>query len=453
MELRKIHNLDCIKGMEQLPHRYINLLYTDPPYNMNSRYKINPTTGHYEFVGKGTDFMAKWDAMDGLWWDKYFKEAYRILKYGGFVIMHNIDRQADMWTYYARRAGFMPVQKLYWLFISNFPKASDVALMIDKKLGVKRNVVGQAEQYISTGTGVYNWNNPEIAKAQQQKLTDMRGGKMMASEREGKPKLVRDVTEATSDLAKKYDGYKYGQAALKQILEEILVFWKLPQETVIEDIMSLEKGNLEVHPAVLNIRDTRVAPTRKLNNQDKRHTPQMLVDNRLAPYMKSNRGYSTDVVGISESLVKIEYSEEELEKLSQIQFLQEDFDDSYFYEPKSSKAEKEEGLEGFDVVENRKATKGLYTDSGKDKWATKSKNPHPTPKPIALCKWVLSLFTPPVPIRVLDTFGGQGSIPRACEEIGIDWIAFELNPDFCTIANVKAETAKIDLFTNQEDNR
>lgn len=449
MELRKIHNMDCVKGMELLPARYINLLYTDPPYNMNSRYKINPQTGHYEFMGKGTDFMAKWDAMDGLWWDKYFKEAFRVMKYGGFVIMHNIDRQSDMWTYYARRAGFMPVQKLYWLFVSNFPKASDVALMIDKKLKVDRNVVGQAEQYMSTGTGVYNWNNPDIAQAQKQKLTDMRGGAMMASEREGREKLIRDVTEATSDLAKKYDGYKYGQAALKQILEEILVFWKLPQTGVIDDILSLEKGNMEVHPSILNIRDTRVAPTRKLKDEKSRHTPQMLVDKRIAPYMKSNRGYATDVLGISESLVKLEYTQEELEQLSQIQFLQEDFDDSYFYEPKTSKAEKEEGLDGFETVENRKATKGLYNADGKDKWATKSKNPHPTPKPIALCKWVLSLFTPPCPIRVLDTFSGQGSIPRSCMEMGIDWIGFELNPEFCEIANVKADTAKIDLFTNQ----
>lgn len=431
-----VHNLNCLEGMEQLPLRSINLLYTDPPYNMNSRYKINPVTGHYEFVGRGQDFMNKWEAMDGKWWQKYFEQAYRIVKYGGFVVMHNIDRQSDLWTYYARKAGFMPVQKLYWLFISNFPKATDVALMIDKKLGVKRKVIGEAEQYMSTGSGVYNWNNPEIAKKQKQVLTDMRGGKMMAMERGEKAKLVRDITVATSELAQKYDGYKYGQAALKQILEEILVFWKQPKESVVEDILDIEREVLGIHPSVLNIKATLVPPSKNFNNADKRHTPQMLVDSRLAPFMKSHRGSSTDVLGISEALAKIE-------------FMSDEFDDYYYYEPKASKTEKEEGLDGFETVSNRKATEGLYTPDGKDKWATKSKNPHPTPKPMALCKWILTLFRPPesVSFTVLDTFAGQGSIPRACEEMGIEWYAFELDPKFCEVANRKADTAKLNLFT------
>ena len=141
-------------------------------------------------------------------------------------------------------------------------------------------------------------------------------------------------------------------------------------------------------------------------------------------------------------MAQVEYLPEELD----IKFLEKDFDDVYYYEPKASKAEKEEGLDGFEVVSNRKATEGLYTPDGKDKWATKSKNPHPTPKPLALCKWVLTLFKPPVPIVVLDTFAGQGSIPRACEELGIEWIGFELNPEYAKVAIRKSETAKLTLF-------
>lgn len=442
MELRKLQNIDCLKGMAGLPSASINILYTDPPYNMNSKYEIDPVTGHYKFKGKGQDFMNKWEATDGKWWEKYFKEAYRILKYGGFVIMHNIDRQSDLWIYYARKAGFMPTQKLYWLFISNFPKATDVALMIDKKLKVERKKVGEDMQYISAGTGVYNWNNPEIAKKQREVLTDMRGGKMMASEREGKPKLIRDITVATSDLAIKYDGYKYGQACLKQILEEILVFWKEPKVSVIDDILALEnKGATNIHPAIFNIKDTRVKPSKK-STELERFTPQLIVDKRLAPFMRSHRGKVMDNNNLQEVMVTVEYDKDELN----IPYFSEEFDDLYYYEPKASKAEKEDGLDGFAVVENRKATEGLYTPEGKDKWATKSKNPHPTAKPLALCKWVLTLFKPPVPIVVLDTFAGQGSIPRACEEMNIDWIAFELNPEFAKVAEAKIKSAKLTLF-------
>ena len=166
---------------------------------------------------------------------------------------------------------------------------------------------------------------------------------------------------------------------------------------------------------------------------DNRHTPQMLIDSRLAPYLRSDRSKLIDTIGINRALTKIK-------------FMEEDFEDYYFYEPKVSKSEKEEGLDGFEIVENRKATKGLYTEEGKDKWATSSKNSHPTPKPLALCKWVLTLFKPPIDITVLDTFAGQGSIPRACEEMGIRWMGFELNSKYCQIAVRKTDTAKLTLF-------
>jgi len=225
-----VHCIDCREGMKQLNDYSINLLYTDPPYNMDSRYVIDSSTGHYRFKGKGSDFMDKWEAMDGKWWEGYFKEAFRIVKYGGFVIMHNIDRQSDMWSYYARKAGFMPMQKLYWLFISNFPKATDVALMIDKRLGVKREVVKEtAEGWTPSGSGIYNFQDPKI---KTERLVNMTGGAYLKQKRGIREDLIREVTKATSDIAKKYDGYKYGQAALKQILEEILVFWKNPHSAI-----------------------------------------------------------------------------------------------------------------------------------------------------------------------------------------------------------------------------
>ena len=428
MESNIIHNIDCIEGMKQLDATSINILYTDPPYNMDSRYIID-SAGHYVFKGKGSDFMGKWQAMDGRWWEQYFKEADRILKHGGFIIMHNIDRQSDMWTYYARRTGFMPLQKLYWLFISNFPKATDVALMIDKKLGVKRDIEKTTtEGWGNSGTGIYNFQSVEN---KTKKMVDLTGGAYLKQTRGERELLVRDVTKATSPEAKKYDGYKYGQAALKQILEEILVFWKSPSNGVIPDILSIERNESisgRVHPAVLN-----VSLTRKMI-KDNRHTPQMLIDSRIAPYMKSNRGSYIDTVGINESLMHIKFTEE-------------DFEDYYYYEPKASKDEKEEGLQGFDTVLNNKGGLGtLLNEEGKDKWLTYSKNPHPTAKPLALCRWVIDLFTPPVPITILDTFAGQGSIPRVCQEKGIEWYGFELEPRFAEVANRKVQTAKLTLF-------
>lgn len=386
LELNKIYLGDCFPFMQKLPEGSIDIIYTDPPYNMNSRYYIDKR-GHYKFYGKGSDFMSKWDVWDGEQWDAYFKEATRILKYGGFIIMHNIDRQSDLWTYYARRNNLFPMQKLYWLFITNFPKAVDVALAVDKKLGKER-----------------------------------------------------EDDKATSELAQKYDGYKYGQAALKQILEEILVFWKYPKESVIDDIVSIESAHKfndgkrlhNLHASVLNIKKTLVPPSKSFSSASARHTPQLLVSNDALPYMINTMG--------NEKAFKVN------EALWNIPYLQEDIP-PYIYEPKASTAEKEDGLEELEVKMNNKAGLGtLLDENGKDKWATKSKNPHPTPKPIKLCKAVLELFNTPEQMLVLDTFAGQGSIPKACKEMGINFLGTELNEEYHRAACLKVESAQETLF-------
>jgi len=373
-----IINDDCLKVMKNLPDNCIDILYTDVPYNMGSLYTIDDL-GHYRFRGKGGDFMDKWEAMDGLWWDDWFKEAYRIIKHGGFCITHNVDREADMWTYYSRRNNFITMQKLYWLFITNFPKAVDALSMLEKR------------------------------------------------------------ENGASELADKYDGYKYGRAALKQILEEILVFMKPSKNSIIEDIIEIDRDEKmgrpsTCHASVINLHATMVAPSRKSMGDDVRHTPQMLVENILAPKMVSKVGQKLDVENINEQLPKIP-------------FTSDDLDVRYNYCPKASKAEKEAGLEDFEVKLNNKASVGtLLNENGKDKWATESKNPHPTPKPLALCEWVLKLFKPPHNILVLDTFAGSGSIPLACKNMGIPYIGIELNEEFHRVAEARLNNRVETLF-------
>ena len=48
-----IHCMDCRKGMAELATTSINILYTDPPYNLDSKYIIDSVSGHYRFKGKG----------------------------------------------------------------------------------------------------------------------------------------------------------------------------------------------------------------------------------------------------------------------------------------------------------------------------------------------------------------------------------------------------------------
>ncbi len=392
-----LYNLDCFPFMKQVPSNYYNILYTDVPYNMGSEYIIDKY-GHYRLKGTGSDFMNKWEVGDGIWWYDWFKEAYRIIKPGGFLITHNIDRQSDLWSYYARRTEFLPLQKLYWLFIDNFPKGVDTGLKIDNMLGVEREIVGTAQGAQAESTGRYgNWGKNSLydkGRDQSMKHHKYLTGKMS----------IYDKTIATSDLAKKYDGYKHGIAPLKQVVEEILVFWKRPNDNVPRIIRQFDTelnstGLTTLHPSVFNIKDTRVAPSKKLSTPD-RWTPQLLIPTSIiepmVDYMKHEDSYK-----LIDILPKIEYTSEDMIP--------------YNYCKKPNKQEQNFGL------------------------ADGKENTHPTKKPVALAEWVIKLFTIPdkEQMRGFDPFTGSGTIPIAFQNLGIEWNGTELSSEFCAIAQAR----------------
>lgn len=68
---------------------------------------------------------------------------------------------------------------------------------------------------------------------------------------------------------------------------------------------------------------------------------------------------------------------------------------------------------------------------------------HPTQKPIALYKWILQNYAKPGDI-ILDTHVGSASSLIACEELGFDYVGFEINKEYYQKAK-----ARIDEFNQQ----
>lgn len=66
---------------------------------------------------------------------------------------------------------------------------------------------------------------------------------------------------------------------------------------------------------------------------------------------------------------------------------------------------------------------------------------HPTQKPIALYKWLLENYVKGHDL-ILDTHVGSASSLIACEEFGIDYIGFELDPDYYRDAKARLEKAR-----------
>ena len=72
---------------------------------------------------------------------------------------------------------------------------------------------------------------------------------------------------------------------------------------------------------------------------------------------------------------------------------------------------------------------------------------HPTQKPVALYKWLLSKYAKPG-WKILDTHFGSGSIAVACNEMGFELTASEIDEDYynAAIKRIKDANRQGDLF-------
>lgn len=72
---------------------------------------------------------------------------------------------------------------------------------------------------------------------------------------------------------------------------------------------------------------------------------------------------------------------------------------------------------------------------------------HPTQKPVALYKWLLTKYAKPGQ-TILDTHLGSGSIAIACHDLGFDLTACELDKDYfdAAMARLKQHQAQATLF-------
>jgi len=68
-----------------------------------------------------------------------------------------------------------------------------------------------------------------------------------------------------------------------------------------------------------------------------------------------------------------------------------------------------------------------------ERFATISRNPHPTIKPTALMRYLSRLITPPGG-TILDPFMGSGSTGKAAALEGFSFIGIELSEEYCEIA-------------------
>lgn len=87
-------------------------------------------------------------------------------------------------------------------------------------------------------------------------------------------------------------------------------------------------------------------------------------------------------------------------------------------------------------------------DCSRGKSNSEDKKIHPTQKPVALYKWLLTNYAKPGQ-RILDTHMGSGSIAIACHYFGAHLTACEIDEDYFKAAceRIERETRQTDFFT------
>jgi len=406
----------------------------------------------------------------GAYWEEWFKEAFRSLKYGGYCIMFGMDRQLLIFKYYASLAGFEERQSMYWYFISNFPKASDLSKNLDKNAGVERNI---------TGT---------------QKVPDIRGDafSVQNDKQDGKYKNIDvDITEATSPLAKKYNGYKYSISPLKQTNETIMIFCK-PMKTgsVLHDTLEYENGNEKCLCGALDIDGNRCGTeivaggageigkkgiygnldrdkTTAIENQG-RYPAQTFINSQAGERLDEQSGVLKSGGGNKAAKKHnwtskpqpdyiAEASEGGCSKILHKCDFEENEHDLYLYQPKVSKSERNAGCEEMEekIVNT---TYGEYegTPEHTTNKNTVAKNSHPCLKPIKLSERILKLFKTPNPQKIIYPFAGSGSEVIGGHKAGFtNWSGCELNEEYCEIAKARikhwtGQNIKIEKYIKEE---
>lgn len=436
-----IINMECLAGMSAcLADNSVDAVVTDPPYGLSKEPDMMEVMKHWmngdDYVHTGGGFMGKsWDSFvpgPAIW-----KEVFRVLKPGGYLLAFFSSRTYDIGTLAIRLAGFEIRDQIMWVYGSGFPKSLDVSKAIDKAAGVTREIIGINP---NSRPNMVNINATVLSK-----------------------RVDAPLTAPTTDEAKQWSGWG---TALKPAHEPICVARKPLSGTVAENVLRHGTG-------ALNIDGCRVGDEVRFNapagnkpggnsyNMSAVGMPQDVEGSAVTGRWPANFVHD----GSDEVLVGFPYTKSGAIKLHHVRTTSktanaygeraappeetpasEGSAARFFYCAKTSKADRNEGVSltaasAAEMVEREADSAGMNSPRAGAGRTSGARNDHPTVKPTELMRWLVRLVTPPGG-TVLDPFTGSGSTGKACAIEGFEFIGFEMDPHYCEIAEQRIAKAR-----------
>ena len=380
----------------------VDSIITAPPYHLTSivkRYsKENsapPTSKSMggAFVRVSKGFMGKeWDGGDIAFRPETWELALKLLKPGGYILAFSASRNYHRMAVAIEDAGFEIRDQMMWLYGSGFPKSLNLGN--------------------GWGTALKPAHEPIV--------------------------MARKSLEGTN----KQNMEKYGVGGINidgcRIEGEVK---HPPNNPDFRDAakQAMAKGGVDK----LSFGQDRDAPIkRKTTNRKSRSKDGVWTDGNSGMKAEGSQFADADPKGRFPANVMHGGLETEWAK--------------YFYCPKVSKAERNQGLEDFPVKKSKggggTSNDTWYEDdvnSASGKFGSEkapSKNTHPTVKPQELMKYLCRMVTPKGG-SVLDIFMGSGSTGMAAKDEGFDFIGIERDKEYFNIAEKRIKiTAPLSEF-------
>ena len=428
----RLFNNDSLILLKKATSNSVDSIVTDPPYGIS-------------FMGKG------WDKV--LPPTEIWQECLRVLKPGGYLVAMSASRTYHRLAVQLEDLGMICHPMIGWIYGSGFPKATDLSKQFDK--GIEREVIGTNENHRADKDGKIHSTNTMC----------------------GEPHSGNgDITAPSTDLAKKWVGYKYGLQSLKPALEPIAVFqkpWKC------KGVKKMTENVVKHGVGAFNIDACRVDTSENLNggaysqgdySTDKtvyrlgtkrlsgeykqpqgRHPANLLHDGSevveqvfkdQSDDMGMHSAGSARVKDVESSYNASSYHATKTRQMNRTgdsgsasRFFNNlpitDLDVPFLYTAKPSKRERNQGLEGMEKKDPPGSKRSKPAPGRKSALGEARANHHPTVKPIALMNWLVKLVTPEGG-TILDPFMGSGTTGIAAKEF--NFIGIELDKDYLEIA-------------------
>ena len=460
----RLHNGDCLNVLKMMieDEVFVDSIVTDPPYELG-------------FMGRS------WDSTGIAFQKETWELCFKVLKPGGHLLAFSGSRTYHRMAVAIEDAGFEIRDQVMWLYGSGFPKSMNIGKTLDKKLGNERVAVGERTRNVKPFDDGNGWNSNNTT-----------GNHI--------------YTKGNSE----WEGWG---TALKPAHEPLVLARKpLSEKSVVDNVLKHRTGGINIDECRVEGNDAKYPDTNPdFRDQGRQSKENMGIDklsfgqtenvkrkkvvrksrDENGVWTNDNSGmkaegseyadadprgrFPSNVMHDGSDVVKDIFPNTKSSNVSRERKAGTEFGQSsgwnkhnnvdsglmpaygddgsasrYFYCAKTSKAERNQGLDNLPTKKASSMPGRRNPNDMKDskidndvtgRFVTEKKNIHPTVKPIKLMKYLCRLITPKGG-TVLDPFMGSGSTGMAAKEENFEFVGIEKEEEYFNIATARIESVE-----------